>query len=145
MTISTMSLSVYATADNTVINEKSEDNTAKTNVDMTVNPYYIVTIPTEVTLDGSAKISATVFTKSNDYVKVSLSDTGDFKVTNDDNQSLEYEVKNGETIWTKDSFVSFETDGEATLDFVRKQSNTIYSGEYTGTVTFTVSLENKKV
>ena len=144
MTISTMSLSVYATAD-TVVNEKSTDKTAQTNVDMTVNPYYIVTIPKTVTLDGSAKISAAVFTKSNDYVKVSLSDTGDFKVTNEDSQSLDYEVKNGETVWTKDSFVSFETDGEATLDFVQKQSNIIYSGEYTGTVTFTVSVETKKI
>ena len=127
------------------------------NVTYTVNPSYTVTIPTSVTLDSTtksstAKVSAEKVTVPyGQSVKVALAT--DFTVKAGDNAdapTLNYQVtipnsttpvQSGATVLEVASDAQ-DKKGETTLKF-DITIGIVYSGAYTGTVTFTVSVGTK--
>ena len=146
----TMPATVYA---DTVITKDSSDQTATMNVSYTVEPSYTVTIPASVTIGGEATVSAEdICIEKGKTLKVTLSgakaqneesglkvsagaDTGspvlDYTITKDDNVPIE---ENSEIIST-----TAGTDATANLTFTLSGEYT-YSGDYKGTITFTVSV-----
>lgn len=121
-----------------------------TTVTYTVAPSYTVTIPTTVTLDSAAEqnkatVSATNVTVPNGKkVKVALNTN--FTVESVEHAKLTYKVMKGEdTVKDKDTVLEVaptakDKKGETTLTFAIA-SDIVYSGTYTGTVTFKVSVE----
>ena len=119
-------------------------------VTYTVAPSYTVTIPTSVTLDSAAEqnkatVSATNVTVPNGKkVKVALNTN--FTVESAEHAKLTYKVMKGEdTVKDKDTVLEVAPDakdkkGETTLTFLIDDDVT-YSGNYTGAVTFTVSVD----
>ena len=121
-------------------------------VTYSVAPAYIVTIPTNVTIDGNATtISAeNVVVEKGKYVSVSLAADNDFTVATPEGAELSYTVTaNGETVAAGgEILVVNPTDGKtgsATVTFAIDESAIQYAGTYTGTVTFTVAVKDVPV
>ena len=115
---------------------------------------YTVTIPATVELGNTATIKAENVTLPNDkQLNVKVANTSKFEVTlMDDNNSVvdkcAYTVTNGETktpVNPSDTVltaVNGESEKTVELQF-NKPETTTYSGEYKGTVKFTVSVDDK--
>lgn len=146
-----MVLSLSATAFAAEIDEGSTDPTGSTSVSYTVNPTYTVTIPASVTLGDTVTVSASdVVVPKGKQVVVKLTGTSEtdstFKLRTVEGAELTYTVKNDSTdvaIGTTILAVNptDTTNGSTTLTFVAPTSIT-YAGSYSGTVTFTVSVED---
>ena len=132
------------------------ENTTPPSMDVTytVNSAYTVTIPALVTLSSTTKDSTATVKAENvtvpngKKVKVSLTGTNqnnEFKVKSAEGAELAYAVsKNGTAIALNGTVLEVASDaedkkGEAELKFAITD-NIVYSGEYTGTVTFKVSV-----
>lgn len=141
-------------------------NSKQIDVTYTVNPSYTVTIPANITLtsqtngtaEGTAKVSATnVTVPYGQSVKVALSTDFQVALTNASTTpapTLKYKVyKVGNTKPSNNDLVenngtvlevapeATDKKGTATLAFVTDE--VVYSGDYEGTVTFTVSVGAK--
>lgn len=150
--VSAMALSVSATVFATDITPETS-SWIDTEVTYNVDPTYTVTIPDTVTLGTSADVSASnVVVAKGSKVVVKLTGTSGtnnaFTVKNTEGEELAYTVKNGtKNVNVGDTVLTVNpesaTTGSATLDFNAPDANSIkYSGTYSGTVTFTVSVEN---
>lgn len=144
-----------AFADDTTISAGTDGKPSPTaapqmNVTYTVQPSYTVTIPASVTLGEKATVSASgVKINKNQNLIVKLTGTSGnnnaFTVTAN-GAELAYTVKNGTTDIAVGSEVlnvnstTASNKLSAELSFVAPTSTT-YAGNYTGTVTFTVSVE----
>lgn len=152
------------TTQNTTINYGDNDQTGKTTVNYSVAPAYTVTIPEKVTLGGDAVTVKAEGVKVAKGQQVVVKLTGinvtqsnadgdnEFKVTTDEGAALKYTVKNasGNAI-SKDGIVltvnpasttsTAVASGSAQLTFALNDT-VQYAGEYTGTVTFTVSVDD---
>ena len=112
---------------------------------------YTVTIPAEVTLGNTATIKATGVTLPNDkQLNVKVADTSPFEVAlmDDNNAVIEkcaYTVTNGGTKVEPGNTVLTAVNGdtENSVDLLFNAPTTTYSGEYKGTVNFTVSVDAK--
>ena len=111
---------------------------------------YTVTIPASVELGNTATITATGVTLPNDkQLNVKVADDSAFTVSLYDGTNVvdtqTYTVTNGNTKVTRGSTVlsvTENTEGETTASLkFNAPTSTKYSGEYTGTVTFTVSVD----
>lgn len=114
-----------------------------------VQPKYIVTIPKNVTLNATdpSKVTATDVTiPYGQTLTVTLSSDTGFKVkagTKPEDPTLTYKVWKGTTEVTnvKNTVLEVKSGtGSAELKFVLDDKNVTYSGTYTDTVTFTVSV-----
>lgn len=150
-----MALSLSASAFAVDINQDATQKYGETNVTFNVDPTYTVTIPATVTLakaaDGNYKqdaaVSATdVRLEEGKTIKVTLE--GDFKlvtgatgatyelpytVTVDDDATP---IASGATVAT---FTTTTAEQSSTLHFAAE--NPTYAGNYSDTVTFTISVE----
>ena len=118
-----------------------------TTITYEVAPTFTVTIPATVALGEDVTISAdNVVVKKGQQVEVSLTDANGFAVTSAEGAELIYTVKNGDTAVAEGDIVLAVNPkdgktGSTTLTFVAPTEYT-YSGEYTGTVTFTIAVKD---
>lgn len=149
-----------AFATETTAQIKPGTNSKEIDVTYTVNPSYTVTIPATIALssqtngtaEGTATVSATnVTVPYGQSVKVALSTDFHVALTNVNATpvpTLKYEVHKGNDVVPNDGIVlevapnATDKKGEETLTFAIV-GDIMYSGTYTGTVTFTVSVGNK--
>ena len=116
-----------------------------TTVTYEVAPTYTVTIPATVALGETATIKAeNVVVPKGKQVEVALTNANGFTVATPQGAELGYTVKNGETTVNEgDTVLTVNPDGgktgETILSFVAPTEYT-YSGDYTGTVTFTIAV-----
>ena len=106
---------------------------------------YTVTIPASVELGNTVKIEATGVTLPNDkQLNVKVAKDSKFEVTQGDD-TRPYTVTKGETtVKPDDTVLTVESSGTGNsveLTFIPPKTTT-YSGEYKGTVTFTVSVDD---
>ena len=115
-------------------------------------PAYTVTIPATVELGGTATVNAngvTIVEGSQLVVTLSgTSDTGNaFKLTTAEGAELSYTVSIGDTALAVNEAVltvaggTATNSGSATLTFSKPTTAIQYSGDYKGTVTFSVLIE----
>lgn len=143
-------MAVPAFAEDTTINQESQDKTGSTAVSYSVDEMYTVTIPEKVTLGNSVTVKAEDVRVAQGYaVHVALTATdGDnnaFALKSEEGAVITYTVQNGNgTVHLNDTVLTVNpassSSGEATLSFVAPQSVT-YAGKYTGNVTFTVRVD----
>lgn len=139
MMMATVSMSAVAVT----INEKSNDQSGSTSITYEVAPSYTVTIPTEVTLGKEIEVSAEkVVVEKGKAVKVKIDSYSNFELKTAEGATINYTVKNGNTeVNAGDTILTVATDsGSVTLGFVAPATVT-YAGTYTGTITFTISVE----
>ena len=114
-------------------------------------PTYTVTIPATVELGETAEIKAeNVVVEKGSQVEVKLTDTSEannsFKLKSNEGAELAYTVNNGtNNISIGDTVLAVNPDdtstGAATLIFTQS-GEAEFAGDYSGTVTFTVSVES---
>lgn len=131
------------------IDQNSDPKAGSTNVNYTVQPVYTVTIPSSVELGETATISAKdVVVASGKQVAVTLTGTsGDnnaFTLKSAEGAVISYTVqKDSQDVSLNDTVLTVNpkdgTTGSTTLSFIAPSSIT-YAGDYTGTVTFTISV-----
>ena len=121
-------------------------------VEFVVAPTYMVTIPATVELGQTATISAeNVIVEKGKQVEVKITSTSEadntFKLRTQQGATVTYTVKKGDQAVTAgDSVLTVNPgtahSGSTELSFVAPADASIpYAGTYTGTVTFTVSVE----
>ena len=127
------------------------EGNALSDVTWTSNAAYTVTIPATVALGDTATISAeNVNLNAEEQLNVTLSGTSDaenaFKLTTD-TDSLTYTVSKGDdNVSVGDTVLSVlagTTGGSSVLTF-NEPATTPNAGDYTGTVTFTISVKSAK-
>ena len=112
-----------------------------------IAPTFTVIIPATVTLGEAATISAeNVVLAHGEQVEVALANANGFVVTSAEGAELTYTVKNGEAAVAEgDTVLAVNPDngktGSTTLTFVAPTEYT-YSGDYTGTITFTIAVNS---
>ena len=143
--LATMSITAFAT-DYTTEGDKGMTIT------YSVAPTYTVTIPTDVTINGSSTtISADdVVVEKGKYVSVSLDADNDFTVTTAQGATLTYTVTaNSTAISAGDEILAVNPEdaanGSVTVVFAIDESAIQYAGTYTGTATFTVAVKDAPV
>ena len=120
-----------------------------TTVTYQVDPTFTVTIPATVALGETATIKAeNVVVAKGKQVEVTLTNANGFKVTTQQGAELSYTVTKDETaVNVGDTVLTVNPDdgktGETILSFVAPTEYT-YSGDYTGTVTFTIAVNAAK-
>lgn len=122
-----------------------------TQISYSVTPTYTVTIPATVELGNTAEIKAeNVVVEKGSQVEVKLTDTSEddnsFKLKSNEGAELAYTVNNGtNNISVGDTVLAVNPDdtstGAATLIFTQS-GEAEFAGDYSGTVTFTVSVES---
>ena len=116
-------------------------------------PIYTVTIPESVTLGETAVVSADdVAVEKGRRLEVALTGTSGennaFTLRSEEGATLEYSVaRDGSAVYVGDTVLTVDPEtaasGETTLEFAAPENGDItYAGEYSGTVTFTVSIED---
>lgn len=151
--------SVTALADNTTINQDTENKTASTTVSYTIatNESYTVTIPSSVTLTGTDNLSGTLaiglktpnFNVSGKTIMVKLTRTAnEFNLVNGE-KKISYTLKaSGVTYKVNDTLLSWtygrNTDQTLALVAQATVSSNLPAGDYTDTLTFTVSVDSSE-
>ena len=120
---------------------ESIDNTIKLKKAL-IYPSYTIDIPSSISFNEDLELKASIDEGSNLVVK--LSSDNDFTLTNEDNVSLTYLIKQDETTLNKNKTI-LEVNGGSDSTFLRFEliDPIKYSGTYTGTVMFTVYIDNK--
>ena len=152
---SAMSVTAFA-ADNT-FTEASDPGSQNTKVTYTVAPGYTVTIPAEVALGTTAKVSVSrvkVAANKEVFVKLSAASsnrgTEGLWVSTDEGAEIEYTINNnsaavdvGDIFLTVQSTAGEGGRGSADLEF--STPDFAAAGDYSGTVTFTVGTQPSAV
>ena len=109
---------------------------------------YTVTIPATVELGGTATVKVeNTMLKKGDEVNVKLTGTSEaddtFKVTTAQGAELTYTVKKSDTVINVgDTVISCASQVSNQVDLLFTAPTSVqYAGDYSGTVTFTVSVE----
>ena len=108
---------------------------------------YTVTIPERAELGKTVTVTAEgVYVASDSCLKVKLTDTEGFMLTNAENATLSYCINSGDTkLSVNDTILSVsggtkDGSGSAELEFAAAEPIK-FSGDYAGTVVFTISIE----
>ena len=143
-----MMLSVSVTAFAGTVDQDSIDKTGDTSITYSVDHAYTVTIPATVELGGTATVKVeNTMLKKGDEVNVKLTGTSEaddtFKVTTAQGAELTYTVKKSDTVINVgDTVISCASQVSNQVDLLFTAPTSVqYAGDYSGTVTFTVSVE----
>ena len=143
-----MMLSVSVTAFAGTVDQDSIDKTGDTSITYNVAPAYTVTIPATVELGGTATVKVeNTMLKKGDEVNVKLTGTSEaddtFKVTTAQGAELTYTVNKSDTVINVgDTVISCASQVSNQVDLLFTAPTSVqYAGDYSGTVTFTVSVE----
>ena len=128
-------------------------NTTGGNADITTNiaPTYTVTIPADVNVQfnatetafGTIEVTASQI-HPDKCIKVALTTDGELNNAIDNTKVIPYAIKDGEG--ADFTSATYLTEGDKTVLSIHitvNDWNAAYAGEYSDTVTFTVSYENK--
>ena len=124
---------------------------SKTSVKYSVSPSYTVTIPAEITLGDSMTVSAeNVILEEDKVLTVSISETSGennaFTLSNGKTGLISYSIKKDDTVISiGDDILSVNpanaASGAVTLSFVPSDETPQFAGNYSGTVTFNLSVQ----
>ena len=137
------SLSVTAFATNTELGEAD--------ITTSIAPTYTVTIPADVnvafnatqTAFGSIQVEAAQI-HPNKCIKVSLASDGKLENSIDATKVIPYTIKDASgNAFTSATYLAKGDKTDLTINITAAAWNAVYAGEYSDTVTFTVSYVNK--
>ena len=128
-------------------------NTTGGEADITTSiaPTYTVTIPADVDVQfnatetdfGAIEVTASQI-HPDKCIKVELATDGNLENSIDDTKVIPYEIKDDEgNVFTSATYLTEGDKTELTICITADDWNAAYAGEYSDTVTFTVSYEDK--
>ena len=139
--LATMSTTVFA------------DNTTGGDADITtsIDPTYTVTIPADVNVQfnatetsfGTIEVAASQI-HPNKCIKVALATDNELNNAIDNTKVIPYAIKDSEgAAFTSATYLTEGDKTELSIHITANDWNAAYAGEYSDTVTFTVSYEDK--
>lgn len=137
------SLSVTVFAENTVGGDAD--------ITTSIAPTYTVTIPADVNVDfnatetdfGTIEVTASQI-HPDKCIKVALTTDGELNNAIDSTKVIPYVIMDGEgNAFTFDTYLTEGDKTELSIHITAEDWNAAYAGEYSDTVTFTVSYEDK--
>ena len=128
-------------------------NTTGGDADITTSiaPTYTVTIPADVNVQfnatetafGAIEVTASQI-HPDKCIKVALTTDGELNNAIDNTKVIPYAIKDGEdTVFTSATYLTEGDKTDLSICIAEADWNAAYAGEYSDTVTFTVSYENK--
>lgn len=149
--VSALALSASVTAfAATITQDTSDPKTTDTVISTSVKPTYTVTIPADVNVPFNAETTSFGQIKVDSAqidpdkcIKVSLTTDGKLKNNVDETKVIPYTVKSGENAFTSATYLKAGDSTDLTINIATDDWNKAYAGEYSDTVTFEVSYENK--
>lgn len=142
----TMLASVSTTAYAAQVNQNTEDKTVDSVITTSIEPTYTITIPEDVSVAFNAQSTEFGAVTLDDAqidpgyaVQVDLTASGTLKNAADETKTIAYTVNSVDGVFTS---AQYDAAGEATsltIDITQDAWNTAYAGDYSDTVTFTVS------
>lgn len=144
-----LTLSMSATVFAAGINQDSNPKTADVTVTTSIAPTYTVTIPanTNVTFNtlstsfGAVKLDAAQIDPGY-AVKVELNASGTLKNQADAAKTIAYTIKDADGAFTSAQYTTAGDKTDLTIDITQAAWNAAFAGQYSDTVTFTVSYIN---
>ena len=142
--------SVSATAFAAEITQDSDPKTINATITTSIAPTYTVTIPADVTVDFNA--TATDFGKievasaqldPDKCIKVALTSDGKLENSADNEKVIPYTVTADDTAFTSATYLASGDKTDLTINITQDDWNKAYAGDYSDTVTFTVSYVDK--
>lgn len=141
----TLSLSVTAFAAEITDQDGSPKDTT-VEITTSIEPTYTVTIPANTTVAfnatstsfGSIKLDAAQLDPGY-AVKVELSASNTLKNKADADKTIAYTIKDGNGVFTSAEYLTAGDSTALTIDITQAAWDAAYAGEYSDTVTFTVS------
>lgn len=141
-----LTLSISVTAFAAEINQDSEPKTTDVTVTTSIDPTYTVTIPADVNVKfnetstdfGSVKLDAAQIDPGY-VVRVALNAGGTLKNAADSSKTIAYAVNDENGAFTSADYDTAGQETPLTIDITQEAWNTAYAGDYSDTVTFTVS------
>lgn len=153
--VMTLWMPIYSLAnEGTTITQDSQEKSGNTNIDYNIEETYTVIFPASVTFTDNEKTverslqASNVKLKEGSVLNVNVASPNNFNMVNGE-AKIGYKlyvnynadpVENNHTVVT---VIAGENVGLAILNFVMEpdNSNSLYAGHYTDTLTFTVSVE----
>lgn len=144
-----LSLSMSVTAFAAGINQGSDPKTADVTVTTSIAPTYTVTIPadTNVTFNtlstsfGAVKLESAQIDPGY-AVQVELNASGTLKNQADSSKTIAYTIKDANGAFTGAQYTTAGDKTDLTIDITQDEWNAAFAGDYSDTVTFTVSYIN---
>lgn len=145
-----LALLMVATMSVTAFAADTDTKTTDTTITTSIAPTYTVTIPanTNVTFNatetsfGAIKVDAAQIDPDK-CIKVALTTDGKLENAVDNTKVIPYEIKAGDAAFTSATYLTAGDKTELTINITQEDWNKAYAGEYSDTVTFTVSYEDK--
>lgn len=145
-----MALSASATAFAAEITQDSNPKTATATIKTSVAPKYTVSIPADVTVAfnatttdfGSIEVTSAQIDPDK-CIKVALDSNGNLINEADSTKVIPYTVTAGGAAFTSATYDATGDKTDLTINITQEDWNKAYAGEYSDTVTFEVSYENK--
>lgn len=146
----TMALSASATAFAAEITQDSDPKTTNATITTSIAPTYTVTIPADVDVAfnatatdfGSIEVTAAQLDPDK-CIKVELASDGNLENLVDNTKVIPYTVTSGETAFTSATYLATGEKTDLTINITADDWNKAYAGDYSDTVTFTVSYVDK--
>lgn len=144
----TLSLSLSVTALAAEISQDSDPQEVKTEITTSIEPTYTVTIPENVTVDfnenitdfGAIKLTAAQL-EPDCAVRVKLDAGGELKNAADENKTIPYaiRVKDTDEEFTSAEYLTAGASTALTIEITQEAWDAAYAGDYSDTVTFTIT------
>lgn len=143
-----LTLSMSVTAFAAEIKQDSDAKTANVTVTTSIDPTYTVTIPADTKVDfnaettsfGSVKLDAAQIDPGY-VVRVALNASGTLKNAADESKTIAYAVNDANGAFTSADYTAAGQETPLTISITKDAWNTAFAGNYSDTVTFTVSYE----
>lgn len=141
-----LTVSLPVTAFAAEINQDSDPKTAKATVTTSIEPTYTVTIPGNVQVEfnatstkfGTIELAAAQIDPGY-AVKVELDASGKLKNEADQTKTIAYTVNSGDGAFSSQEYQNEGDSTDLTINITQAAWNAAYAGNYSDTVTFTVS------
>ena len=144
----TLAIMMIATMSVTAFAADTDTKTTDTNITTSVAPTYTVTIPANTTVTfnatetsfGSIEVDAAQI-HPDKCIKVALTYDGKLENSIDNSKVIPYVINAGDAEFTSATYLAAGDKTDLTINITQDDWNKAYAGDYSDTVTFTVSYE----
>ena len=141
-------VALFATMAVPALAADTDTKTTDTNITLSVAPTYTVTIPANTTVTfnatetsfGAIEVTAAQI-HPDKWIRVTIAYDGKLENAVESTKVIPYVIKAGDAEFTSATYLTAGDKTDLTINIAQDDWNKAYAGEYSDTVTFTVSYE----
>ncbi len=147
ITMATMLVTAFADT----VDQDTTDKSRSATISFSIAPTYTVTIPANTTVAfnatetsfGTITVEAAQI-HSDKCIKVVLTTDGKLENAIDNSKVIPYEIKSNNAVFNSATYLKAGDKTDLTINITQENWNTAYAGDYSDTVTFAVSYEDRE-